>query len=175
LYKYGGLWLDADCLVQGKLKPLLEDLQNADWVVYADENEDFTIAIIAIRKDSPMLKLWIDQMNQKMIDQFDFKWTEIGYDILYPLWKERRKNEKNLWRVKIYRDTETCFPLVWNEWEQFFVEQPCDFLYRPNQPVIIFFNAMFPDWFKNLDEKSFVQFIDNSKTVIADLFRRSGY
>lgn len=175
LYKYGGLWLDADTLVQSQLKPLLDDLQKADWVVFADEKEEFSIGIMAIRKESPLLKQWIEKMTEKLANSSKFEWTELGYDILYPLWKDWKEQQKTLWRAKIYEDQQTCFPLLWNEWEQFFMERPCDFLYRKNQPVIVFYNALFPNWFKELSEREFNDFVKSSQTVIADLFRRSGY
>ena len=175
MYKYGGLWLDADTLVQSSIKPLLDDLSNSDWVVFADEKEEFSIGVIAIRKESPLLKLWIDKMKEKLKTSSDFQWAELGYNILYPLWNDWKKKNKNIWRKKIYRNTDTCFPLLWNEWDRFFSEEPCDFLYRKNQPVISFYNSLFPDWFKNMNERKFNDFIRESRTVIADLFRRSGY
>lgn len=175
LYKYGGIWLDADTLAQSNLKMLAEDLKNTDWVVFADENDEFSIGVIGIRKGSPLLKKWIDGMNDKLKDRFDFQWTELGYDILYPIWKSWRADNKDVWRAKVYRNTDTCFPLLWNEWEQFFKDGSCDFLYRKPQPVVSFYNAMFPKWFKELNEREFNDYIRSSNSVIADLFRRSGY
>lgn len=171
LYKYGGLWLDADVIATDSLKPLLDDLKTSDWVVFGDDNLEFSIAIFATRKKSPLLKKWIEEMDNKISKSTKFQWTEIGYDILYPIWKNWIKENRGIWRWKIYKDRETCFPLYWNEWEKFFQRGNSGFLKRNFQPVIDMFNAKFPDWFKKMNRCDFENFIDSSDLVIADMFR----
>jgi GR25 family glycosyltransferase involved in LPS biosynthesis/mannosyltransferase OCH1-like enzyme len=172
LYKYGGLWLDADVIAVNSIKPLLLDLETSDWVVFADNKQEISIAIFATRKKSPLLKKWIEEMTKKIEQSITFSWTGISYDILYPLWKEWDKKNRGMWRRKIYKDTETCFPLQWNEWKTFFEIGDSLFLFRKFQPVIDMFNNLFPIWFKYMDRKDFEYFIKTSDLIIADLFRR---
>lgn len=172
LYNYGGLWLDADVIVKNGFEPLIDDLKNADLVVFGDDNDEISIGIIAARKNSPFIKEWLDKMTEKINKNTDFNWTEIGYDILYPMWKKWAKENKGIWRVRKYKDRDTCYPLYWNEWEKFFEKGTCEFLLRSFQPVIMLYNAKFPDWFKKMNFSDTMKYIENSNTVIANLFRR---
>ena len=169
LYYHGGLWLDADVLRINTMKPLLEDLNTADWVVFGNKEQKFSISVFAVRKSSPFLKEWIDQMTAIIKRKSDIKWTEIGYDLLYPLWKIWDKK----FRKKYYINTDTCYPILWNNWKKFFEIGNCDFLYRKFQPVIVFYNEMFTNDFKQISYDEFENFINNSDTVIANLFKNT--
>ena len=172
LYYNGGLWLDADVLRINSIKQLLKDLDNADWVVFGNKKQEFSISVFAVRKLSPLLKEWINLMIKTLNNKIDIKWTEIGYDLLYPLWKIWNKKYGSIWRKKYYIDIDTCYPILWDEWKKFFNIGKCDFLYRTFQPVIVFYNQMFTQEFKNFSYNQFIDFIDNSNTVIADLFKK---
>jgi len=172
LYKYGGLWLDADVLAKSSFRPLLNDLKNADLVLFADEKQEFSIAIFGCRKHSPFIKEWISVMTKKIGAKTTFEWTEIGYNILYPLWKKWSVN-RAVWRVKTYRDRDTCFPLNWTDWGRFFEKGTSEFLSRDFQPAIDMYNFKFPAWFKQMDRVEFENFIVDSDIVIADLYRNN--
>ena len=97
------------------------------------------------------------------------KQTEIGYDLLYPLSETWGKK----FRKKYYINTDTCYPILWNNWKKFFEIGNCDFLYRKFQPVIVFYNEMFTNDFKQISYDEFENFINNSDTVIANLFKNT--
>ena len=86
------------------MKPLLEDLNTSDWVVFGNKKQKFSISVFAVRKSSPFLKEWINQMTGII------KQTEIGYDLLYPLSETWGKK----FRKKYYINTDTCYPILWN-------------------------------------------------------------
>jgi GR25 family glycosyltransferase involved in LPS biosynthesis len=175
LYKYGGLWLDADIIGQNSLKPLINNLENADIVVFGTDNNTFSISIIATRQNSLFIKEWIKLMNLKINNLTKFEWTELGYQILYPLWKQWNKENKGIWRVKIYSSKDTCYPLAWNEWEEFFKNNSYNLIKRNFQPAITLYNNMFPKWFKNLNCEEFLKYINNSNTLIANLYKNTLY
>jgi hypothetical protein len=45
------------------MKPLLEDLNTSDWVVFGNKKQKFSISVFAVRKSSPFLKEWINQIT----------------------------------------------------------------------------------------------------------------
>jgi hypothetical protein len=170
LYTHGGLWLDSDIVVRQSLRPFFEDLRDADWVIFENPKKEFSISIIASRQKSPLMNEWIKRMDPKLRFK-KLEWTEIGYDILYPLRKDWEKSNKGLGRVKVYPDRSTCYPLYWNEWNTFFSEGDSDFLDRDFQPAVVLYNAMFPEWFKRMSASEFQTFLETSPTVLANLLR----
>ena len=171
LYHHGGLWIDSDTIIRQTLYPLFDDLNNFDWVVFADKNEEISIGIFAVRQYSFLMEEWIKAMKTLLNSKNSFNWTELGYDILYPLWKKWKKQYNN-WLYKIYDLSDTCFPISWDKWETFFKPGNSDFIDREFMPVTVLYNKMFPKWFKEMDIEQFKQFIQSSDTVIADLFRK---
>jgi GR25 family glycosyltransferase involved in LPS biosynthesis len=170
LYTHGGLWLDADVVVRQSFRPFFENLNSSDWVVFENPKKEFSISVIASRQKSPLMNEWIKRMNPKLRSK-KLEWTEIGYDILYPLRNEWEKTNKGLWRVKVYSDRTTCYPLYWDKWEVFFSEGGSEFLDREFQPVVVLYNAMFPEWFKRMSVSDFQSFLETSPTVLANLLR----
>jgi len=173
LYYHGGLWIDADTVVTGSLRQILEDLNNNDWIVFADDYKEFSIGIFATRKKSPLVRQWIDSMKDVLEDTHNISWTEIGYDILYPLVDEWQDDYGAIWRIKYYKDSETCQPLSWKEWELFFAQGNSEFLKRDFQPAISLYNAMFPKEFKQMSSSDFNIFLLASNTVLADLLNKN--
>lgn len=133
LYRYGGLWIDADSVVTkykgNVLKNYLNFLEKADWVIPADE-EGLSIGIMAIRKNSPFLYQWITLMKKIINEKNTFGWTELGYDILNPLWNEWDRKYGKLWKRKILSYTDTTSPIHWKDSSEFFEKGTSDSLDR---------------------------------------------
>jgi GR25 family glycosyltransferase involved in LPS biosynthesis len=171
LEKYGGLWIDTDVIAKDSLKPFVKDLETSDLCVFVNEKDEFEISIFNSRKNSPFMREWISKMDEKINVKNDFTWEEIGHDILYPMWRKWKVENKGIWRVKRYKANETCYPLPWYEWKKFFNRGNASFLQRKFQPLLALYNNVFPDWFKNMSHEDFVKYIYNFDTVIADIFR----
>lgn len=178
LYRYGGLWIDADSIVTrfkgDVLKEYLNFLEKVDWALPAD-NEGLSIGIMAVRKNSPFLYQWITMMKKIINEKNTFGWTELGYDILNPLWNEWNKKYGKLWKVKLLSYTDTTSPIQWKDSSKFFEKGTSNFLERNIQPVVMLYNNIFPEWFKNLSLNEVINFVNTSDTIIADLFRKNLY
>jgi len=149
VYKHGGLWLDSDQILMSDLSEILELLKTYDYVTYEWELNNPSIGFFAANKHNIFLKEWKDKMNILLSVKNEFHWTELGYELMYPILDDLLKNKQ----IKYYafKARESFAPLEWCEYEKFFesdINLDCK-----NLKSIMLYNSKFPDWFKTMTEK----------------------
>jgi hypothetical protein len=105
LYKYGGLWLDADTIVMSNLQPIIDLLNmNTDFIGFGctgmicKNNQGYSKpsnGAMAAIKNSKLMKLSLDKLDKKLDesrDFKDFKYFDLGKLILWDSIKELEQN-----------------------------------------------------------------------------------
>jgi hypothetical protein len=82
LKRYGGLWIDLDCLVMQSLQPVLDLLEQHDFVGHRERVGLVTNAFIAARPGSRIAAQLYDRVCQKLRFRRPFPWNGIGADPL---------------------------------------------------------------------------------------------
>lgn len=94
LVKYGGIWLDSDCILLKDLNPIFDKLKRYDYVGYSWGENEPSLGFMASIKDCEILKEHLANIRQKIDTSktFNFNWSGLGYDSLWPI--TRKKPEK---------------------------------------------------------------------------------
>jgi hypothetical protein len=105
LYKYGGLWLDADTIVMSNLQPIIDLLNmNTDFIGFGctgmicKNNQGYSKpsnGAMAAIKNSKLMKLSLDKLDKKLDESHDFKnfkYFDLGKLILWDSIKELEQN-----------------------------------------------------------------------------------
>ena len=101
LYKYGGLWLDADTIVMNNLQAIIDLLdKQTDFIGFGCtgniclDNQGYSKpsnGAMAAIKDSKLMKLCLDKLNKKLdncTDFKNFKYFDLGKLIIWESIKE---------------------------------------------------------------------------------------
>jgi Glycosyltransferase sugar-binding region containing DXD motif len=81
LWRYGGIYLDFDCVVIDSLRRLLEPLSDTSLAGWGDETEGlFFNNLLAARAGSPFLEQWIVAQDRLLHGSDD--WPALGYAAL---------------------------------------------------------------------------------------------
>jgi len=165
VYKYGGIWLDSDQILISDLSEIVELLKTYDYVTYEWEKYQPSISFFAANKNNILLKRWKSEMEVLISKKSEFNWTEIGYDLIYPLLKELIN--LNLIKYYAFYATTSFAPLEWHQYETFLKSD--ENLNIENVKSIHLFNAKLPDWFKTMTEKDIL----TKDYLISKLFRNN--
>ena len=87
LVRYGGIWLDSDCILLKNLSPIFDMLNDYEYVGYCWKPLQPSIGFMASRKDCPLLKEHLDVITDKInkSENFKFSWAALGYDSLWKI------------------------------------------------------------------------------------------
>lgn len=163
IYKYGGIWLDSDQILISDLSEIVELLNVYDYITYEWEQNNPSIGFFASNKGNTFLGQWKDKMNTLLLSKNEFRWTELGYELMYPILDDLLKNEKM--KYYAFKARESFAPLEWCEYEKFFesdINLDCK-----NLKSIMLYNSKFPDCFKTMTEKDIL----TKDYLISKLFR----
>ena len=161
LHKYGGIWLDSDVII---LKPLdlSAYLVENDFVGYGKDEGEPSINFFAAKANSPLLKSWVDGMDKKLLGLFPkykLKWTEIGYNILWPYSRDYQYSH-----IKY----ELIAPIGWQDWEKYFdTKLKLRDLISEETIAMMLFNKNMFDRLENMNREE----IMNSQTLLGEAFR----
>ncbi len=113
LLKYGGVWLDSDVILLKTLN--LDDcFKDHDFVGYGKDIGEPSINFFGAKAGCPLVEKWVSGMDKKMksfIPKYKFKWTELGYSILWTYSKSY-----DYYHI----DYNLIAPVAWQDWELFF-------------------------------------------------------
>ena len=185
LYKYGGIWVDADTIVIKNLKPIIEKLNHYDFVGFGCHfnNKEQCLNsgkpypanwVMGSRKNGKLMKLCIDKCNLYINSSNNLKKS---YHILgrETLWSEISYLLKNDKEWNYYHYNSKCIERDSNNKKLYNsraisdedIDKQCEdkFLFMP-----IYNTAPgFPEWFKNMDESKLLK----SNMLISKIFRKS--
>jgi hypothetical protein len=133
--RYGGLWLDFDCLVFRPLSDLVDLLESNDVVGWGREQGRFYNGLFAARAGSAMVAEWIRAQDGVLGSRDDWKaleWQALGQDVINPI--ARSAPFHNL----AFR---TVAPVMWYEWRRLLsrIESP-ERILKPDGRVIMLWN-----------------------------------
>ena len=113
LAKFGGLWLDADCVVIQNLQDLLSKLGEYDFIAHRERSGFFTNDLMAAKKDSVIAKEFYERVCQTLRKNQTVGWRAIGGE---PLTEILHKTDARFLEL----DCRQIQPICWSEPEKFF-------------------------------------------------------
>ncbi len=170
LYQYGGIWLDADTILLRNIGETVDPyIESYDYVGYGRERGKPSIGFMASQKGCKLLEKHIEIMEDVLKEKnttffnrsIELVWTEIGYDIFWPL-------SKNY--PYFHHEFKMFAPIYWENWELF--NQPTDNMnqYLTHNPFMI---MLYNDFMNNhLKSKSRAQILSEN-TLLSSLIKHS--
>lgn len=116
LQRYGGLWIDADCLVMQPLKPILDLLAEHDFVGHRERVGLISNAFIAARPGSRIAAAFYDRVCQILRGPKALYWNAIGADPLSKIVSDDDRGWHEL-------PCERVQPICWSRPGDFFAER----------------------------------------------------
>lgn len=113
LAHYGGLWLDADCVVLHPLAPLLEELERHDFLYFRNHFGDFASPLIAAPPGSRVAAAFHARVAAILRRGGELSWTEIGQDSLLEVLRGASAPLCEIARDRV-------MPICWSDQARFF-------------------------------------------------------
>ena len=82
LVRYGGLWIDADCIVMRDLAPLLRQLDHFEVIAHRERQGNFSNAFLAAKPGSVVAKRFYGGVCEVLRARRPLNWTSIGNQLL---------------------------------------------------------------------------------------------
>jgi len=165
VYEYGGIWLDSDVILLNEIDTMY--LDKYGYVGCGIEYGKPSIWFFGAWRHSAILREWIHQMNIKLAKKLhrkwrrSFKWTELGYDILWKLFKGY-----DYYNI----DFKKFAPIIWSKWEDFFRDDiSLDSIIEKDTIAVMLYNKFM---FEPLKDTSRTELL-NGNTLLSKLFRFS--
>lgn len=123
LREYGGLWIDADCIVMKPLQPVLDCLRVAHFVAYDEgHGKNFGCGLVAAPKNGHHISDIYSRVSNRLRNPQPLHWLELTDSSV----KEvvlRYHEGKGFLRL----DRNMFEPVSWNgSWDAFFIERDDD-------------------------------------------------
>ena len=78
LYKYGGIWLDADTIVMSDLSLLFEFVEKKDGFLVREWNACLCTGVFGSRRGTPLLREWKNRIDARLEEKTELGWSDIG-------------------------------------------------------------------------------------------------
>ena len=185
LFKYGGIWIDADTIIVKDLSPILQKLDYYDFVGFGCHfNNQNSCAntgkpypanwVMASRKNGKLMNLCIKKSNYYLnnISNLKKKYHLLGREIL---WSETQFLLKNDKQWNYYHYDSKCIERDSNNKkmvnERIISNEEIDKQCQDKFLFIPIYNTApgFPYWFTNMNEKQLLE----SDMLISKIFRKS--
>jgi len=169
VYKYGGIWLDSDVILLKEIdiEKHLDDYEYGGYVGCGIEYGKPSIWFFSAKRFSAILGEWLDQMDIKLDKKLhrkwrrSFRWTELGYDILWKLFEGYNYH---------HIDFKRFAPIIWSKWGDFFKTGiSLDSIIKKDTIAVMLYNKFM---FKPLKDVSRTELL-NGNTLLSKLFRFS--
>jgi hypothetical protein len=140
LAKFGGLWLDADCIVMQSLQPLLDKLGEYDFIAHRERNGFFTNGLMAAKSGSVIARQFYEKICQVLRKRRAISWREIGGEPLTEVLRDTGERFLELACERIQ-------PICWSEPGKYFV------------------TGSEPEHRQKLDEQAFCYMLSNGAVI----------
>ena len=161
--RYGGLWVDADCVAMSSLRPLVAPLSEHEVVGWGgDVGGRFYNNLFAARPGAPFLREWIasqDQVLEAHDDWASLSWAALGQEIMYDLLPRSTYHSIPFRRIA---------PVLWYEWRRLLspLQSPARVL--ESDPITVtLYNSVMERYIGNMSAESLL----HSQMLIGRLFR----
>ncbi len=116
LHRYGGLWIDADCLVMHSLQPVIDLLGEHDFVGHRERAGIISNGFIAARHGSRVASVFYERVRETVRSRRPLHWNAIGAD---PLSKVIAEDASGWHELPVER----VQPVCWSAPGDFFEER----------------------------------------------------
>lgn len=144
IYKYGGIWLDADTIVMDSLKDLFDILETKNAFYVTEENKIFINGVFGSIKNHKVISEIKHEMDEVLnLKRHNLEWTDIGSSIFQKVICE------NLSDIFILQGLDTIYPVSWqNAANQYLSSnyETYNLYIRKFQPVIILVNSVYKNY-----------------------------
>lgn len=113
LARYGGLWIDADCIVMKPLEPTLRYLEDHDFVAHRERQGYFSNAFMAARPGSEVASAFYAAVCRTLRSGRPLGWISIGNELLSAILGSTGARWREI-------DTQLVQPICWSRPEAFF-------------------------------------------------------
>lgn len=113
LYKYGGIWLDADTICFNKI--IYTNDNDLEVIFYELDNKIINPIIVAFKKKSKILEKICIEMDKLLDNNYLFDWNELGELLINTVTNNYPENNFN---YKIIC-SKSIYPIPWYESEKF--------------------------------------------------------
>jgi hypothetical protein len=113
LAKFGGLWIDADCIVLQDLQSLLAKLGEYDFIAHRERSGYFSNGFIAAKPNGIVARQFYENICRTLRSKAKLGWISLGGE---PLTDILQKTEAHFLEL----DCEQIQPICWSEPEKFF-------------------------------------------------------
>jgi hypothetical protein len=114
LKRYGGVWIDCDCVLTKPLAPLLESLGDRDFAAHRERGGYFGNEFMIARRESRIAEAFYQQITKTLRTKRQFGWCEIG---CVPLTDILSKTDAPFLDI----ECELIQPICWSRVEPYFV------------------------------------------------------
>jgi hypothetical protein len=119
LARYGGMWVDSDCLVMKPLRPVLDKLLEYDFVAHRERSGYISNAFIAARSGSQIASALYKRICQTLRSRRPLGWISLGGEAL----TEILNTAPAPWHEI---ECETVQPICWSNPGAFFARKSCE-------------------------------------------------
>jgi SAM-dependent methyltransferase len=161
LARYGGLWVDSDCIVVRPLDPLLASLKDHDFLAHRERHGYVSNAFIGARPGSAIAGRFYAQVAAAVRRGGELRWTAIGNELMTNVVNAASERWREL-------DTELIQPICWSEPEAFFArgsqaeherrERPNAYCYMLSNQHVLAYQKAHPGR-RLLDDDTFFSFV----------------
>jgi hypothetical protein len=113
LARFGGFWIDSDCLLMQYLTPLLKDLARVQFIAHRERSGYISNAFIGAPAGSPVAERFYQTVVSTLRNRRPIGWIELGGEPLTQLLRTEAS-----WREL---PCEQIQPICWSKPESFFV------------------------------------------------------
>jgi Glycosyltransferase sugar-binding region containing DXD motif len=167
LHRYGGLWLDIDCVVLQPLAPLLEALRVAEYVGYREAKyQDPQLGLMASIAGGRIIRRHYEKVASFLRTRKDPQWLDLSS------WPMDKALAEESWQGYLQLDRRRVVPVGWADNDSFFVERDDGGhvgFFDDRALCYMLYNAMIPGWFKALSADEIL----GGRTFLSYLFRRA--
>jgi len=108
LHHYGGIWIDADCLIMRDLNPIIKSCEFWDFIYHRQKGGDLSNAFIGAKKGSNTANHYYRGVRWRIRQPQKLEWLDIGSRKM-----EEAINIANTTNLQLA--TEIIAPYDWNE------------------------------------------------------------
>jgi hypothetical protein len=140
LYKYGGIWLDADTIVMPTFGDLFSHLDTKQGFFVLERDDRPCNGVFGTRPGTRLLREWKALIETRFRAPDKLEWNEIGSEFLATQLKHIRAE------YVLLRGADTVYPLHWQQYVHEFLLQPYEHyrtLVRPVQPLVVLVNSVY--------------------------------
>ena len=164
LYKYGGVWVDADTIVMPNFRDVFKMLETKKGFFVLENNESIWNGVFGSKPNTKLLSEWKQYILERSDRGAKFQWTEIGNAFL------EKHRDHIFTNYHVLNGLDTVYPINWPECTHEFVTKPYinyKNLIRNYQPFVVIVNSVYK---KIEDENMSVQEIIYGKTMPISYF-----